>query len=136
MDTRFLESFITVVDNGSVAEAARRLNLTPAGVAKRVRALEGEIGARLVIRSGRTVRPTEAGAAILGRARDFLEEARDLKSIAANDRPSGELRVAASQSVLFGLLPGILTLLTKKYPEIEVHITRGAAAEIYHRLLD
>ena len=44
------------VDNGSIAEAARRLNLTAAGVAKRIRALESEIGAVLVTRSGRTIR--------------------------------------------------------------------------------
>jgi Bacterial regulatory helix-turn-helix protein, lysR family len=45
MDTRFLESFIAVVDNGSIAEAARRLDLTPAAVAKRICALEHQIGA-------------------------------------------------------------------------------------------
>ena len=44
MDTRFLDSFVTVVDGGSIAEAARRLNLTPAAVAQRIRALESEIG--------------------------------------------------------------------------------------------
>src|SRR3989449_7517315 len=90
MDTRFLDSFVTVVDGGSIAEAARRLNLTPAAVAQRIRALEGEIGSRLLLRSGRNVKPTEAGAAILGRARNILGEARDLKSIAATDRLTGE----------------------------------------------
>ena len=35
MDTRFVETFLMAVDNGSVAEAARRLNLTPAAVAKK-----------------------------------------------------------------------------------------------------
>jgi DNA-binding transcriptional LysR family regulator len=59
MDSHFLESFVMVVDNGSIAEAARRLNLTAAGVAQRIRALESEIGTRLVFRFGRSVRPTE-----------------------------------------------------------------------------
>src|SRR5436190_23897303 len=69
MDTRFLEAFLMAVDNGSIAEAARRLNLTAAGVAKRIRALESEIGAVLISRSGRTIRLTEAGAAIVEHAR-------------------------------------------------------------------
>ena len=43
MDTRFLESLVTVAECGSLAEAARRLNLTPAGVAQRIRALESEM---------------------------------------------------------------------------------------------
>src|SRR5262245_47184468 len=89
MDTRFLESLVTVADSGSLAEAARRLNLTPAGVAQRIRALESEIGTPLVFRSGRAVRPTEAAAAILNRARGLLGELRDLKSIAASGELSG-----------------------------------------------
>src|SRR5712671_3405331 len=95
MDTRFLEAFLMAVDNGSIAEAARRLNLTAAGVAKRIHALESEIGAVLLTRSGRTIRPTEAGAAIVERARHFVIEARDFKSIAVADRPSGQLRLGA-----------------------------------------
>ena len=50
MDTRFLESFVLAVDNGSIAEAARRLNLTAVAVAKRIHALENEIGVALVTR--------------------------------------------------------------------------------------
>src|SRR5215831_17374622 len=87
MDTRSLESFVSVIDHGSIAEAARRLRLTPAGVAKRVRALEIEIGDRLISRSGRTVKPTKVAIAILDRARLFLRDARDFKSTAAIDKP-------------------------------------------------
>jgi DNA-binding transcriptional LysR family regulator len=135
MDTRFLESFVTVVDGGSMAEAARRLNLTPAAVAQRIRALESEIGARLLFRSGRNVRPTEAGAAIVGRARNFLGEVRDLKSIAANDRPSGELRLGAFHTALSGLFPDILMLMKEKYPQIEVSIMRGNSVDLYPKVL-
>jgi DNA-binding transcriptional LysR family regulator len=136
MDTRFLETFLIAVDNGSIAEAARRLNLTAAAVAKRIRALEGDIGAVLVTRSGRTIRPTEAGAAIVERARRFLIEARDFKSIAATDRPSGQLRLGAFQSALSGLLPDILALMKEKYPRIDVHITSGISSELYRKVLD
>jgi DNA-binding transcriptional LysR family regulator len=136
MDTRFLETFLIAVDNGSIAEAARRLNLTAAAVAKRIRALEGDIGAVLVTRSGRTIRPTEAGAAIVERARRFLIEARDFKSIAATDRPSGQLRLGAFQSALSGLLPDILALMKERYPRIDVHITSGISSELYRKVLD
>ena len=135
MDTRFLESFVTVVDGGSIAEAARRLNLTPAAVGKRIRALESEIGARLLLRSGRNVGPTEAGAAILARARNFLGEVRDLKSSAAYDRPSGELRLGAFHTALSGLLPDILMLMEEKFPQIEINIARGNSVELYPKVL-
>ncbi len=136
MDSRFLESFVMVVDYGSIAEAARRLNITAAGVAQRIRALEAEVGTRLIVRSGQCVRPTEAGIAILARSRSVLADLRDLKSIAVNDRPSGELRLGATGSSTSGILPGILILLTKRYPQIEVHMISGNGAELYQKVID
>jgi DNA-binding transcriptional LysR family regulator len=136
MDTRFLESFVLAVDNGSIAEAARRLDLTAAAVAKRIHALENEIGAALVTRSGRTIRPTEAGAAIVERARRFLAEARDFKAIAVADRPSGQLRLGAITSALSGLLPDILALMKENYPQIDVNIAVGHSGGLYRKVLD
>jgi DNA-binding transcriptional LysR family regulator len=135
MDSRFLESFVMVADNGSIAETARRLDITAAGVAQRIRALEAEIGTSLVARSGQRVMPTEAGIAILARSRNVLAELRDLKAVAVSDRPEGQLRLGATGSSTSGLLPGILTLLTKKYPQIEISIVSGNGAELYQKML-
>jgi len=135
MDTRFLESFVTLVDSGSIAETARRLRLTPPSVAQRIRVLEREIGASLIVRSGRTVRPTEAGAAMAARARKFLGEVRDLKSIAIADRPSGELRVGAFQTALTGMVPDILKVMAEKYPQVTVHISPETSADLYPKVL-
>jgi DNA-binding transcriptional LysR family regulator len=135
MDTRFLQSFVTVVEQGSIAEAARRLDLTAAAVAQRIRALEADIGARLLFRSGQTVQPTEAGVAILAHARKFLEQVRDLRSIAAGEIPAGELRLGAIQTAKSGLLPRILSVMTKKYPQIEIQIVGNTAAPLYAQVL-
>ena len=48
MQTAFLRAYLLTVDTGSMAEAARRLNLTPAAVAQQLRSLEQEIGVALV----------------------------------------------------------------------------------------
>ena len=124
MDTRFLASFVAVADCGSIAEAARRLNLTPAGVTQRIRALEGEIGTRLLFRSGRTVQVTPAGTAILDRARQLLGDVGDLKSIASSGDLSGELRIGVMQTSLSGLFAGILIPFTRTYPRIDVRAHR------------
>jgi DNA-binding transcriptional LysR family regulator len=105
-------------------------------VAKRIRILESEMGAVLFARSGRTIRPTEAGMAIVERVRHFLVEVRDFTSIATTDRLMGELRVGAFQSALSGMLPDILALMKEKYPQIHVRITRGISAELYRKVLD
>ncbi|MGH6609138.1 MAG: LysR family transcriptional regulator, partial [Burkholderiaceae bacterium] len=75
MDTQFLTTFVMVVDRGSMAAAARLLNITPAAVAQQIRTLERELGAPLIARAGRTVTGTEAGMRILGRARELLRDA-------------------------------------------------------------
>jgi DNA-binding transcriptional LysR family regulator len=136
MDTRFLESFVAVVDNGSIAEAARRLDLTPAAIAKRIRALESQIGARLVARSGRVVRSTEAGAAILERSRNVLAEARDLKMVASNGKPSGEFRLGALTTAVSELLPELMIVWTQKYPQVELRMMRTTSADLFGRVLD
>src|SRR5215471_6632822 len=134
METRFLESFLTVADCGSIAEAARRLALTPAGVAQRIRALETEVGGRLIVRAGRTVRPTQAGIAILNHSRQLLEQLRDLRSIAASDTLSGEIRLGAMQTANTGLVPQILSRMAKGHPQIKIHIMRDASAGLYRKL--
>src|SRR5690242_12157998 len=100
MDTKFLESFLIVAECGSVAEAARRLNMTPAAVAQRIRALETELGQVLVSRVGRTVRPTAAGLAVQRHGPVLVRTARDLRAIAAGDLPSGQLRLGATATAM------------------------------------
>jgi len=135
MDTRFVESFVTVVEKGSIAEAARRLNLTPAGVAQQLRAIEREIGKPIVMRTGRTVVPTEIGLAMLDRARALLRQVREIKAITTEDRPTGELRLGATSTALAGLLPKILGPFTDKYPQVKMYLVPGVSVELYHTVL-
>lgn len=136
MDTRFLETFIMVADCGSIAGAARRLNLTPAALAQRLRALEEDLGHPLVVRSGRTVQPTEEGLAILEHARSLVEGTRDLRAIAANGVPAGQLRLGATATAMTGVLPGVIAELSAIYPGIEYYVQPGSSVDLYHRLID
>lgn len=135
MDIEFLESFVEVVDCGSIAEAARRMRLTPAAVAQRLKTLEQEMGHSLVGRAGRTVRPTASGLAILQMARRLIEDVRDLRAIAANDQAAGKLRLGSTATGLTGLLPDVIVSLSRRYPRIEYFIRPGASAELYHSVL-
>jgi DNA-binding transcriptional LysR family regulator len=136
MDTRFLESFVVVAEHGSVAESARRLNLTPAAIAQRIHALEAELGIKLLMRSGRTARPTEAGFAILERSKRFLLEARGIKSVAAGARISGELRVGAINTALTGLVPDILGSLMRAHAKLEIFVKPGTSMDLYAEVLN
>lgn len=130
MDTRYLQSFVAVVELGSMAEAARRLDLTPAAIAARVKALELDIGAPLVRRSGRSVRPTETGLRMLDRARNLLREVRDLRAAADDGVSLGELRMGVFASAMTGVLPPVLKRLYDKYPALSVFVAPGSSVEL------
>lgn len=136
MDTRFLESFVQVVELGSIAAAARALDLTPTAVSLRLKALETEVGTALVERAGRTVQPTQAGGKVLTQARLLLQEVKNFNSLASStDLPAGPLVLGATPSALKGMLPPILKKWVEKYGNIEVLIEPGPSTTLYERVI-
>ncbi|MBM6581852.1 LysR family transcriptional regulator [Microvirga sp. BT689] len=119
-----------------MAEAARRLGLTPAAVAQRIRALEEEVGTSLLSRAGRTVRPTEAGNAILARGRHILREVRELRALAGGEMVAGEIRLGAISTALTGLLPAILARLVADAPMLDLYVVPGTSVELYRRVME
>lgn len=131
METRFLQTLLTVVETSSMAEAARRLNITPSAVVQRIKALENEIGQPLIQRSGHSMQPTAAGAAIIPTAKKLLEVEGDIKAAAAVDLEIGLLRIGVIHSALTGLLPDLLVTLQQKRPGIELYILPGMSSDLY-----
>lgn len=131
METQYIHTFVSVVDQGSMAAAARTLNITPAAVAQQIHTLERELGAKLIARVGRTVSVTEEGARILQRARELLRGVSDLRSIAQDGAVSGELRLGACPTALAGMLPDILAGMVDAFPLINVFIKPGYSADLY-----
>ncbi len=94
--------FVAVADAGGFARAARQLRVSPAAVTRMVAGLEAGIGARLLHRTTRVVRLTEAGEGFLADARRILMELEDAAAAAAGSH--GELRggVSVTASEMFG----------------------------------
>ncbi|MDR6873213.1 DNA-binding transcriptional LysR family regulator [Bosea sp. BE125] len=136
METRFLQTFLSVVQTGSLSEAARRLNITPSAVIQRIKALEDEIGRPLIQRSGHTMQPTPAGAAILAEVERMLAVADDIKAAAAADLETGLLRIGVINSALTGLLPDLLVQLRQNRPGIELYILPGMSGDLYSCITD
>lgn len=134
MDLRYLESFVSVVEHGSLVEAARRLDLTPAAIAARIHALERQFGTALVKRSGRAVKPTQAGIKILSRSQAVLRDVRDLQAVAGDGAMLGELRLGVFGSATFGVLPQVLSRLYGKRPDLNVFIVPGTSADLCQKV--
>ncbi|RTZ41595.1 LysR family transcriptional regulator [Candidimonas sp. SYP-B2681] len=136
MDTRFIESFVQVVELGSIAAAARFLDLTPTAVSLRLKALEAEVGTTLIERSGRTVKPTQAGSKVLKQARLILVEVKNFSSLASNNElPAGPLTLGATPSALKGMLPPVLRKWVDTYENIDVLIEPAASTVLYDGVL-
>ena len=136
MNTLFLQNFLAVLEHGSMAEAARRLSLTPAAIAQQIRALERDMGAPLVMRAGRQVVATEAGERVAARARDVLAHISAMReAVLDQEELAGELRLGAGPTALTGMVPDLLSGLIKRYPGINVFVQPGYSVDMHPAVL-
>jgi len=117
-----LQVYVAVAEEEGFAAAARRLQLSPPAVTRAVASLEDILGVKLLDRTTRYVRVTEAGRRYLEDARQILAgmQAADEAAAGINAEPRGHLAVTAP--VLFGrlfVMPGIVAYL-ERYPAMEV----------------
>jgi len=131
METAYLQSFLLVVDCGSMSEAARRLDLTPAAVAQQIRTLERELHVPLLARAGRTVQPTPAGHQLAQRARGLLRELGDIKALLGSESAGGELQVGTINTALHSVLPDILAHFVKAHPDVKVFLQSGTTTLLH-----
>lgn len=136
MEIQYLQSFVMVAECGSLAEAARRLGLSPAAIAARIHALEEDLGATLVRREGRAVRPTEAGMKILELSRGVLRDIRDLRAVAGDGQHLGELRVGVFVSALNSVLAPVLRRFYAAHPALRVYVAPGPSIDLCRRVAE
>ena len=116
-----MTAFVTVVDSGGFASAARKLQLSPPVVTRAVAELEQRLGLPLLTRTTRFVRVTEAGARFADDCRRILGEIEEAERAAAGAHaaPRGTLTLTAP--VLFGHLyvTPLLVRYLAQYPEVD-----------------
>ncbi len=97
-----LETFLTIVDAGSLTAAARALRQPKSTLSRRLARLEAALGVRLVLRARQRLELSEIGAAMVEPARDALATLRDLATAADRSRgvPEGRLRVSIPLDLL------------------------------------
>lgn len=119
--------FVQVVEQGGFAPAARHTGMPKSTLAKRVAALEAELGVRLIQRTSRRFTVTELGQQFYRHAAAMLIEADAAEDIVKGRlaEPSGTVRITASVPTAQGLLAKALVELAVAYPKIHVslHVT-------------
>jgi DNA-binding transcriptional LysR family regulator len=118
-----------------MSEAARQLDLSPSAIAQQMRVLEGELGAALLVRHGRSVRATAAGERLAERGRLLLQEVDGLREWVASDADGGELRLGTVNTALHGFLPGVLQAFVQRHPHVRIGVRSGLTPELYTALV-
>lgn len=115
-----LRAFVRTVERGSVTAAARDLKITQPGVTKHLRNLEQHVGARLLERSSRVVRPTAQGQALYNASREALLTIDAALEGARLDRGKveGHLRVHAPSCIGTRHLHGIVMAFQRLHPAV------------------
>jgi DNA-binding transcriptional LysR family regulator len=130
-----IEAFVRVVETGSFTAAAAAMQTAKSSVSDTIRALEERLGVRLLDRTTRRVRPTEAGRAFHADCRRLLDEAIRARAAlrARRETPAGDLRIGApdgfAQRYILPALPGFLAT----HPAVRVDLVEATA---FARLLD
>lgn len=120
-----MTAYARVVAEGSFTDAAERLGLTRSAVSKAVMELESLLGVRLLDRTTRRVRPTEAGRAYYERCVGVLSaiEEGELEVARLHQEPRGVLKVNAPMSFGTLHLGTVIAEFMLAYPELRVELT-------------
>lgn len=141
MDTAVLQAFIAVAGLESFSQAAEMLHLTQPAVTKRIQGLEEQLGTPLFDRVGRRITLTEAGRALLPRARQWLHDLDDMRRLvsdysgAATGQLSGTLTVGTSHHIGLHRLPPALRAFSTAHPQVRLDIRFIDSEQAYDAVL-
>ncbi|MDB5875289.1 MAG: hypothetical protein JWQ07_4731 [Ramlibacter sp.] len=127
MRLRQLENFIAVCNLGSISQAAERMHVAQPALGLQVRGLEDEMGAQLLERHARGVRPTPAGLLVVEWATQTVANAKALKQqlgVAASGL-AGSLTLGLTPSVAAAFALPILQEVQRALPNLRLHLTEA-----------
>lgn len=124
-----LEAFRAVAETRSFTRAAARLGVSPSALSHAMTALETRLGLRLLARTTRSVAPTPAGARLLATLAPSLDDIHaELAALAdLRDRPSGLIRLTASDHAADTVLLPRLGAFLRANPEVRVEVVLDQA---------
>ena len=119
-----LTAFVAVARERSFTKAAAKLGVSQSALSHTMRELEARLGVRLLTRTTRSVAPTEAGGRLLNGVGPHLEEVE--AALAAvrelRDKPTGTIRITATEFAIDTILLPKLAPLLRNYPDIRVEM--------------
>ncbi|UVE19681.1 LysR family transcriptional regulator [Pseudomonas sp. LS44] len=133
-----LRLFIQIAESPSLTQGARRAFLSPAAASARIKALEGQLGSRLLYRDNRGVELTPAGQLLLQHARLILRQVDYLKSEFTEHGAdkAGHIRIFANTTAVTEFLPEVLAGFLGERPGVTIDLQEKSTRDIVRSVLD
>lgn len=124
MDIQHLKYFVTVAEQQNFTRAAEQLFISQPMLTRHIKALESELGVRLIERTSKSFRLTDAGQVLLTRAKQLLGQYDGLLKHLEDVKHSqvGEVRISSPGVLLDMYFPQLLSDFRKRYPGISINI--------------
>lgn len=137
MDLALLRIFQTVADEGSFSRAGHKLFRSQPAISLALKRLEADLGTRLIDRSSRALRLTDAGREVSVYAKQFLALDRKMRVALSDLRElrAGKLTIGANESTALYLL-GHVEDFRRRHPAIQVELRRSLSSRIPDAVLD
>ena len=138
MELHQLEYFVAVAEEASFTRAASRVHVAQPGVSAQVRRLESELGQQLLDRSGRSVRLTEVGSAVLPFARAALDAVANAR-LAVDDLAGlvrGQVTVGMVSGCALPVLAELLARFHDRHPGVAIALVEDNSDRLVERLRD
>jgi DNA-binding transcriptional LysR family regulator len=137
LDSRQMRAFCVLARTGSFTQTARELHLTQSGISHSMKALERDIGCRLLDRLGKKVVLTQAGESLLHHGTKILQEMENARESLAHlgKWGRGRLRLGASTTACQHLIPPVLREFKESFPDHAIMIEPGDTPELVSALL-
>lgn len=138
IDLMRLRAFVYAAESLSFSEAARQLHLTQPTISHHIKALEKTLGVELFIRSGHTIKLSEAGRLLLPFAHKLIHQAIEVQELMTSLQQNivGHLRIACSTTAGKYILPQLAARFCQRFPGINVSILACRPLNVIPQLLE
>lgn len=136
MNLSYYANYVTIVEEGSLTAAARKLRIAQPALSNQIKALETAYGARLFYRGARRLELTDAGQILYRKAKWMIEVETEARNEIASGfgGTKGTLRIGISSSIENENMLAALVAFSERYPETEIKVYEAELPELLKKL--
>lgn len=134
---RQLQYFVAIVDDGGMSRAAARLLVAQPAISEQISGLEIQLGVKLLTRSSRGTKPTDAGLVLYRQASSILRQMEQLSGLVevADREPTGLVGIGIISSLAARLSDSLFSACRERYPKIRLRIVEGTSVDIREQVM-